>query len=73
MHYNVVYGISNENGERELYVHDPWYETGSKAYKETEYKWMMPLTSSYNTFWLYEYAKMYPPYIDKPCYLMTIH
>ena len=73
MHYNVVYGISNENGERELYVHDPWYETGSKAYKETEYKWMMTLTSSYNTFWLYEYAKMYPPYIDKPCYLMTIH
>ena len=73
LHYNVVYGISNENGERELYVHDPWYETGSKAYKETEYKWMMTLTSSYNTFWLYEYAKMYPPYIDKPCYLMTIH
>lgn len=73
LHYNVIYGISNENGERKFYVHDPWYETGSKAYKETEYKWMMTLTSSNDTFWLYEYARIYPPYIDKPCYIMTIH
>lgn len=72
LHYNVVYGILNENGERKFYVHDPWYSIKSTKYTETEYKWMMTLTSFYNTFWLYDYARTYPPYIDKPCYIMTI-
>ena len=73
LHYNVVYGISNVDGVRKFYVYDPWHEFNEKEYEEEKYKWMMTLTSSYNTFWLYDYAKTYPPYIDKPCYIMTIH
>ena len=73
LHYNVVYGISNIDGVRKFYVYDPWHEFNDKEYDEEKYQWMMTLTSSYNTFWLYEYARTYPPYIDKPCYLMTIH
>ena len=73
LHYNVVYGISNEKGEKEFYVHDSWYSTQSRKYTESRYKWMMTLPNSYDTFWLYDYARMYPPYINKPCYIMTIH
>ncbi len=73
LHYNVVYGISNIDGVRKFYVYDPWHEFNDKEYDEEKYQWMMTLTSSNDTFWLYEYARTYPPYIDKPCYIMTIH
>lgn len=73
LHYNVVYGISNIDGVRKFYVYDPWHEFNDKEYGEEKYQWMMTLTSSNDTFWLYEYARTYPPYIDKPCYIMTIH
>ena len=73
LHYNVVYGISNIDGVRKFYVYDPWHEFNDKEYDEEKYQWMMTLTSSNDTFWLYEYARTYPPYIDKTCYLMIIH
>ena len=70
LHYNVVYGIRDEGGDRILLIHDPW--SSYQRFKErtiSDYRRILSLPSN-TPDWLYRYGRSKG--ISNPCYIMTV-
>ena len=70
LHYNVVYGIREENSIKKFLIHDPWFTYKQFSTQKTSvYRKMLSLPSN-TPDWLYRYGRSKG--ISNPCYIMTV-
>lgn len=69
LHYNIVFGITNKNGNKELLVYDPLEIFNKEKYETDVYRQMLSLPSN-TPDWLYWYGQSKG--ISNPCYIMTV-
>lgn len=69
LHYNIVFGITQKNGNKELLVYDPLEVFNKEKYEADVYRKMLSLPSN-TPDWLYWYGRSKG--ISNPCYIMTV-
>ena len=69
LHYNIVFGITQKNGNKELLVYDPLEVFNKEKYEADVYRKMLSLPSN-TPDWLYRYGRSKG--ISNPCYIMTV-